>query len=388
MGTRYHEPFTIFPRVMPSGKTVYYYQARDGDGRRTTPRTTGKTTPSAARSHCRNLEKTGKLIPKDSTGPVVSTFGELARDFWNWEKSAYIHTRLQFSDPNRPGFGKRYAHDMGRIVEMHLLPVFRRRLLNSITPINVEAFALRLRDGGLSGKRVNNIVTCMRIMLAQAHRAGILPWDPKVKDVIHAMGSARRERGRLTLDEVRRLFAEENIETAWKGHTLYRAVNFVAAATGCRQGEILAIRDRDVHPDYLHVEHSWTIGYGLGPTKTRQARDVPLPARVYRTIVPFLGTGGFAFSMSRGESPCTGNRATEALYAALDTIGVKDRAERNITFHSWRHWLNSTLRAHAVPDPLVRRVTGHATELMTEHYTGFVREDFAPVLAVQEEVFA
>jgi integrase len=369
---------------MPSGKTIYYYQTREEDGRRTT----AKTTPSAAKAHCRQLAAKGKLIPKDNGTPAVTTFGELARDFWTWNKSAYIHTRLRFSDPRRPALGQRYAHDMARVVEVHLLPAFRRRRLDLITPQDVESFALRLRDGGLSGKRVNNIVTCMRIMLAEAHRAGILPWDPKWKDVIHALGSARRERGRLTLDEMRRLFLEENIATAWKGHTLYRAVNLVAAATGCRQGELLATRDADVHPDYLHVEHSWTIGYGLGPTKTRQARDVPLPSRVYQAIEPFLGSGGFVFSMTRGETPCTGNRVTGALYAALDSIGVKDRAERDITFHSWRHWLNSTLRARAVPDPLVRRVTGHATELMTEHYTGFIREDFAPVLAVQEEVFA
>src|SRR5271169_6218508 len=195
MGERFHEPFTIFPREMPSGKVVYYYQARDLDGKRATARTTGKTALSAARAHCRRLQANGKLIPRDAseTSKVV-TFGELAHDFWTWDKSKYIHTRLRFSDPARPAFGQRYAHDMGRIVELHLLPSFRRRQLESITPTDVEAFALRLRDGGLSGKRVNNIVTCMRIMLAEAHRAGVLPWDPKVKDVIHALCSARRER--------------------------------------------------------------------------------------------------------------------------------------------------------------------------------------------------
>ena len=94
------------------------------------------------------------------------------------------------------------------------------------------------------------------------------------------------------------------------------------------------------------------------------------------------------FSLTGGETPCTPNKVTGSLYAALDAIGVRDRAERNITFHSWRHWLNSVLRAQGVPDDLTRKVTGHATEEMQETYTEYLREDFAPVAKVQAEVFA
>lgn len=164
-------------------------------------------------------------------------------------------------------------------------------------------------------------------------------------------------------------------------------VNFVAAATGCRAGEILALQDHDIHGDFIHVAHSWTHGYGLLPTKNRKERDVPLPPRVLEAIRPFLGSSRFVFSQNKGKSPCSGSRATMALYAALDAIGVKDRAERNITFHSWRHWLNSTLRARDVPDDIVRKVTGHGSEGMTENYTEYVAEDYAPVAIVQREVF-
>jgi integrase len=72
----------------------------------------------------------------------------------------------------------------------------------------------------------------------------------------------------LTVEEVQRLFAEENIEPAWKGHLLYRCINLVAACTGCRQGELLALRDDAVHPGWLHIAHSYAPAYGLGPTKT------------------------------------------------------------------------------------------------------------------------
>ena len=66
---------------------------------------------------------------------------------------------------------------------------------------------------------------------------------------------------------------------------------------------------------------------------------------------------------------------------------MTDQVERNITFHSWRHWLNSTLRAHGVADDITRKVTGHGTAEMTENYTEYKPEDYAPVAAVQREVF-
>lgn len=385
---RYHEPYTILPRKMPSGLTVFYYRARTEEGRRTTALSTGQTTKSAAREHCRKLEKAGELIPrKDPAASKALTFGELAADFWTWDPpSPYIEARLRFGDPKKPAISERYAHDCARIVELHLLPAFRRRHLEDVTPQEVETFALRLRDSGTGGKRVNNVVSCLRVMLAEAYRAGSIPWDP-AKTAIRALGSATKHRGRLTRAEVLALFAEDAIEAAWRGHTLYRAVNFVAAATGMRQGEILAVKDADIRDGFIHVAHSWSPAWGLGPTKTRQARDVPLPARVLEAVKPFMGSGGFVFSLTRGETPCTGNNVTKWFYEALDILGVKDRVERNITFHSWRHWLNTTLRAGDVPADLIRKVTGHATEEMTDNYTGYLAEDYAPVAAIQAEVF-
>lgn len=104
---------------------------------------------------------------------------------------------------------------------------------------------------------------------------------------------------------------------------------------------------------------------------------------------PFLGSGGYVFSMNDGKTPTTGNRCTRAMYAALAKIGVppEEREARNTAFHSWRHWLNSTFRAKGVPDDLARRVIGHESAQMTDNHTTYKPEHFAPVVAVQAEVF-
>ncbi len=74
-------------------------------------------------------------------------------------------------------------------------------------------------------------------------------------------------------------------------------------------------------------------------------------------------------------------------YMALTTVGISEyrRKELNITFHSWRHTFNSLMRGN-IPDSKLRRLTGHRSEEMTEHYTHFSVEDFKDVIEVQKSL--
>ncbi len=58
--------------------------------------------------------------------------------------------------------------------------------------------------------------------------------------------------------------------------------------------------------------------------------------------------------------------------------------ERGITFHAWRHFLNSLMRSNGVSDAKTRRVTGHRTAAMTEWYTSWAAVDISEVVTIQE----
>ena len=58
--------------------------------------------------------------------------------------------------------------------------------------------------------------------------------------------------------------------------------------------------------------------------------------------------------------------------------------ERHITFHAWRHFLNSLMRSNGVSDAKTRRVTGHRTAAMTEWYTSWAAVDISEVVTIQE----
>ena len=85
-----HNDFTLFPRTVPSGKTVVYYYAYDSSGQRLGPWSTGQSSKTAARNYCNGLNRQGKLLP----GPKeIPTFAEFSKDFWDWEKSPYLKDR-------------------------------------------------------------------------------------------------------------------------------------------------------------------------------------------------------------------------------------------------------------------------------------------------------
>jgi integrase len=378
---RYRENWTLYKRKTGRGGPVWYYRTYDEFGQRTAGRSTGKTSKTLANDYCAKLFRAGRLLPTDDL-----PFGEYALDWWTWGKSEYLRSRLARSPEGKPAVSERYADQMVGILNAHLLPAFKDMRLSAITPRALENWITELREQGLAHKRINDILSGLRIMLSEAVRLGRLAKSPF--DVVKPLGVDRPRRELLSLVEFKELFKAESIPTVWKGHTLHRAINLTAALTGCRQGELLALRDEDVHPGWFHVAHSYTPRYGLGPTKTREIRDVPLHELGMVALQPFVGTGGYVFSLTRGQVPMGRQRVNEALYEALEIIGItpEQRAARHLSFHAWRHWLVTTLRAHGIPDPLIRRVTGHETAQSVERYTAFQKADFLPVLAIQAEV--
>jgi len=62
-GIAMHNDFTVFSRVVPSGKRVVYYYAYDESGKRRGPWSTGLASKTAAKNYCNALNRKGKLLP-------------------------------------------------------------------------------------------------------------------------------------------------------------------------------------------------------------------------------------------------------------------------------------------------------------------------------------
>jgi len=376
---RLKEPFTLYSRKTKDGRDVWYYRTYDEYGIRTHGYSTGETSKTVAKMYCMKLYKEGRLIPDSNI-----LFSIYAENWWVWGKCNYIKEKLARSPKGKPTISKTYAGDTRSRVEKHIIPYFGNYKLAQIKPHTIDTWMIKLKKS-LSAKTANHCLSALRVMLNEAHRKGLIVDNPILS--IKPFIEDPKVRGILTLKEARDLFDLENMLDNWVSG-IYYGMNFLAASTGMRLGEIRGLLIENYHDNHIHVCHSYGEN-GLGPTKTREVRDVPIPSAVKKYLDEIKTSKGYLFSYDLGKSPVNATRPTMALYEAMDLIGIKEktRKERNITFHSWRHFFNTYLRSSNVTDAKVQSVTGHKTQAMTEKYTKFRLDDYKEVIVAQEELF-
>ena len=240
---RTKEVFTIYPRTLKNGKTVYYYRTYDENGMRTTGRTTNRTTPAAARNYVMGLYRDGKLIPKKK-----ETFDSFTENFWVWEMPVYYSMQYNGQEVYR----EEHAHIERGYLENHVRPWFGKKALTSITTKDVEDFVIDLKNNTkLADGTINHLLKIVKIAFSEALREKLVYENP-TKDISYLKASSK-ERGILNVEEVKKLFDPETLNSVWGGDKVTYAVNLFAASTGVRRGEILGLLNKYLHKDMLRL---------------------------------------------------------------------------------------------------------------------------------------
>lgn len=254
-------------------------------------------------------------------------------------------------------------------------------------------FLVNERKPPLSTTTVNHCLTTLNIMLNEAVWNDYLQTNPA--ESVRRLGTHHKEKTTLTYMEVKRLFNIQTVDRVWGGNIFNYTLNLLAAFTGMRMGEIQALQIGNIKKDHIRVEHSWSRKYGLKEPKYGSVREVPIPDYIYMNLEKVfsfhqsLDPEIILFSITEDNKPVGNSQITGAFYCALENIGITstERKERNITFHSWRYFFNSLLSSNNIPDSKLRKLTGHKSEEMTNHYTKFNIENFRDVALVQDDFF-
>jgi integrase len=322
------------------------------------------------------LFKRNRLIP-----PKSHTFADYTADWFDYDKCLYIKSRL-----NR-GFtySRSYADGQRSTLINVLQPYFGKYDLDRITVSLIEKWLIHLKEKDYANISVNHHLSTLKVIFNEAFRRGDIGVNPVL--VVRPLADDCKEKGIFTKDEVKKLFGKNCLETVWGGNEMYYLYNLTASQTGMRIGEIQALQKEDIHPDHIDVKHSWDRIYGIKGTKTNKPRFVPITAELYQGLSKLASTqteGNFLFSGCGGKTPIDHSIVYKWFRRALDNIGVpeKMRNERNISFHSWRHYVNSQLRTNGVPDSIVQSITGHSDLKMTEHYTHVQLSDMGDALRI------
>jgi integrase len=331
----------------------------DKDGKRKY-RSTGKTTYNEALKYCRALQIKGLLFQATSY-----SFESFTEDFFDYEKCSYIRSRLLrgFS------YGRTWAKRMRTVLEKILLPRFKETDIRTISSKIIDEFILELRRADTGTKTLNHILTAMKSIFGYAKSAGVIEINPA--EGIKPFKTAVKEKGIFTRDELYRLFASPEDSGIWTSPAHF-LLNYIAAVTGLRLGELLAIKPENLSATAIDVIHSWNRMEGLKGTKTGKNRTVPVSPQLGLALREYIEKNnitGFIFSVNGGESPFDHKAVYKHFWHALAQTGIsaESRKERNISFHSYRHTFNTMLLEAGVHPETIRLVTGH-TANMTARY--------------------
>lgn len=362
------EPYTIFPRTLKSGKTVYYYQYRLPDGTRSSAKSTGCTTEASAKRFCNKLYNAGDFQKTSST-----KFSCYTKDFFTkdneWFKWKEINNR-DITDETILAYNK--------VLRNQLMPFFENYQLQAITRNTVKQWIIWASERW-SPKTVNNGQTVLNTILNSAVDKEIIKFNPALN--IGFRTTNKIVRNVFTAEELHKMYHQGS----W-GYESLRTAFLLCCITGMRIGEVCGLRQQDIFEDYLIVSHTYSRNFGLGKTtKGKISRIVPIPSNF-----PFLqpNKDGYVFTDSKGEKPFNCTTMYDNVIRACTDVGINSK-ERKLTTHVLRDFYNTYLESENISERKIKAVIGHSQKKddMTEHYTYWKPDMFPEVHEAQNKLY-
>jgi integrase len=323
-----------------------------------------------AGAHDRAREVVAEHAAKAADPQAGPTFRDVVRDYLRWlervkgaKPSTLVDHGYALAEPNGTTNG-------------HVMRALGDRPAAEVTPREVEDLLDALAASGGSARTVNKRRALLLAVFNYGVRRTGLPGNPVQTT------DKRREPQRAALDtysvaEVERLasaLAEGRHRDRPAASDATRAEDAqdaelvrVAAYTGLRQGELRALRWRDVGAGVITVSRALSAGVESG-TKGGRVRHVPLVPQAAEALERLRGRGDFTapdelvFCTWRGRA-LDPSALVARFKRARDAAGL-----RPLRFHDLRHTYGSLLAATGVPVTEIQAAMGHADLQTTARY--------------------
>lgn len=313
-------------------------------------------------------------VKSRTMGKAATPFSVFAA---RWQEEVLIHKKASTT-----------ATVKGHINNL-LIPAFGKLAVGDLDSERVQSFLNRMM-GKASPKTVKNIWTTLRIMWNSA-----VAWNYVTGELRVELPKARRLRMRCyTMQEVKRVLA------VTKGAE--RIFFWLAAETGLRAGELIALRASDVDAQNLSVEVSKAIwGRTEDSPKTEAGlRSICVSTRLGEAINEYLAgrTNGYLLQSDSGNPWDASNVLDRKLNTLLErlqipkidpkllakivgkdrTIEQATRSERraaSLGLHSFRHTNATAMDSLAIQQQIRKQRLGHSGNSVTENYTHTFTQD-------------
>lgn len=324
-----------------------------------------------------------KSVESSKAPAARRTLQEYSTDFFIWDRCPHV---CELLDEGR-SITRRHCYNQRLLLEKYIFKdAIAKHPIGTITRADVFDYRGRLaRAASDHFTTANKVLGILKLILRRAAFREDIARDPTAG--VGNLKENRKEAGTFTAEEIRALFPFVGLGP-WK-NIQEKTVFLMAASTGMRRGEILALRWR--HVDFeralVNVEEAWKGREETGTPKWGRKRVVPLPdvaAAILRDLwerrdAKLAGPDSLAFCYIDG-ARLGETWWAKAFSAAMkkvkvgegehEKIGIDVRA-RGIKPHSFRHTV-ATLRRDAGEDPAkIRAALGWANERTQDGYTHF-----------------
>jgi integrase len=279
---------------------------------------------------------------------------------------------LADSNEKKQGISESTAERYRQNLRLYLLPYFGNMKLKNIQPETVKKFRIWMQqEKRLSNASINNAIIALRIMTTWAMDNNLIFFDPLRG--VKPLQIDPNPRDAFMMCETRRIL---RLKWSRKEDWLF---NLTAAVTGLREAEIRALRREVIFPQYLDVSAQYQSK--LIPVKTREARKTPVPERIYDLLQGFRNGKEFVFALKLGS-------VNQALNRAMPPDVAAQKADRKLSFHSWRHFFNTYLFSENISPEKVNSIIGHSSGAgsMADAYLHFTPENYPEVYAAQDKL--
>ncbi len=259
-------------------------------------------------------------------------------------------------------------------LRVHLVPFFCERGLDRISRDDVEAFASRV-SSGRSAKSVQNYVGLLHSIFEFAIARGWASSNPCKRALRPQAIEADPDIRFLDQPELESLLGAVPDPKSPIGR-LSKALYLTAAMTGLRQGELLALRWRDIDwsAGRIRVRRNFVRGVYGTPKSKRSSRSVPLAGRVAEALAHHFDCSVYktdddlVFGHPESGKPLDRSRLLKRYKASLRRAGVRD-----VRFHDLRHTFGTRCAAAGVPLRTIQEWMGHR-----DFKTTLIYADYAP----------
>ncbi len=222
--------------------------------------------------------------------------------------------------------------------EKHILPAFGA--MRQIDDAHMQAFVMKLADGGLSTHTIKDILLVLKMMMAYGRKKGLTDW--REWDIHMPKDDGRHELTVLTHAEQRTLMAHLRRHISFRSLGLY-----ICLCTGMRIGEICALKwddidtrtrviriRRTIERIYVYEDGRKRTKVVIGRPKTASSqREIPISNELARIIKPFtrLACPG-SYVLSNDTKPIEPRIYRSYYQKIMKTLGLPP-----MKFHGLRH---------------------------------------------------